>query len=195
MFNLFKKKTELRPDRSSIVPRIKHTNMLAALAKAGAPPDQLPFTEPLVSDLLIAYAFDLPGVFQMVKVSDLPQLGLTPQELRDLAIENLKRQLTDIRAKGQGTPIMWFTAGEDLGACLLLVDKLWLDLGKELPGEVVVAVPERGTVFVTSTEWPGGLELMRELTDGTLERSDTHRLTKHFLVRREGVWVPFESST
>jgi uncharacterized protein YtpQ (UPF0354 family) len=194
MFNFFKKKTELVMDRSSIVPRIKHANMLAALVETGAPPSELPFTEPLVADLLIAYAFDQPGMFQMVKVSDLQRLGLTPSELRDLAMENLRRQLTDIRAKGQGTPIIWLTAGEDLGACLLLLDKLWKDLAKQLPGEIVVAVPDRGTVFATSTEWTGGLELLRVFTDGAIERADTHRLTEHFLVRRQGRWVTFEGS-
>ena len=192
MFNR-KKKTELEPDGSSIVPRIKHTNMLAALGEMQVPPNELPFTEPFAADLLIAYAFDLPGMLQMVKVSDLQRLGLTPQELRDIALENLRKELTDIRAKGQGTPIIWLTAGEDLSACLLLLDKLWRDLSKQLPGEIVVAVPERGIVFATSTEWPGGLELMRELTDGALERAHTHRLTGRFLVRREGVWVPFNT--
>jgi uncharacterized protein YtpQ (UPF0354 family) len=193
MFNPFKKKTKSEPDRSCIVPRIKHTNMLAALGEINVPQNELPFTEPLVADLLIAYSFDLPGMFQMVKVSDLQRLGLTPQELQDIALENLRMQLTDIKAEGQGTPIIWLTAGKDLGACLLLLDKLWTDLSKQLPGEIVVAVPEPDTVFATSTEWPGGLELMRELTDGAVERADTHRLTDRFLVRRQGVWLPFET--
>ena len=60
MFGWFKKKPPSEPARSNLVARIKHTNMLAALREMDVPEDQWPLTEPLVGDLLIAYAFDLP---------------------------------------------------------------------------------------------------------------------------------------
>lgn len=63
--------SRIETKRSLIVPRIKHTNMFAALDETNVPPDERPFTEPLVADLLVAYAFDLPKVFQMFKRSDL----------------------------------------------------------------------------------------------------------------------------
>ena len=75
MFNLFKKKPKSEPDRHSIVPRIKHKNMLPAIGEMNVPPDELPITEHLVGDLLVAYAFDPPGMFQMFKESDLQRLG------------------------------------------------------------------------------------------------------------------------
>jgi hypothetical protein len=57
------------PDRSTLVPRIKTPEFLAALRQMQIPADQMPYTEPLVADLLVAYAFDLPDSFQMANVS------------------------------------------------------------------------------------------------------------------------------
>jgi uncharacterized protein YtpQ (UPF0354 family) len=194
MFNLFKKKTTADPDSSCIVPRIKHTNMLPALSEMKIPPEQLPYTEPLVADLLVAYAFDLPALFQIITKADLQRLDLTPGELRRIALTNLRPQVRDIKTEGQGAPVMMLTVGKDLGACLLLIDEVWMDLANQVPGEVVVAVPTRGVVLITSSEWPEGLALMRELTDGAQEREGTHSLSKHFLVRRQDVWLTFQES-
>jgi energy-converting hydrogenase Eha subunit F len=61
MFGLFGKKT---PSTDQIVPRIKHTNFVAALKPIAAKdPGSMPLTEPLVADLLISYALDLPQAF------------------------------------------------------------------------------------------------------------------------------------
>ncbi|MCW3053362.1 MAG: hypothetical protein JWN14_2532 [Chthonomonadales bacterium] len=66
------------PGRETIVPRIKSTQMLVTLANMGYPTDQLPVTEPLVADLLISYAFDLPQTFQMVTPHHLERLAIQP---------------------------------------------------------------------------------------------------------------------
>ena len=193
MFNIFKKKKSKDPDRSSIVPRIKHTNMLAALTENNIPANQFPITEPLVADLLVAYAFDMPGFFQMVTGADLQRLALTTAELRPLAVKNLRSRMTDIKTEGQ-PPVIMLTVAEDLGACLLLIDEVWLDLAEQFPGEVVVAVPTRGVILITSSEWPEGVAFMRELTTGAQEREHTHRLTDRFLVRRQGAWAVFDET-
>src|SRR5262249_23307121 len=61
-----RKQDDEYPDRSTIVPRIKHRQFLKSLRDMDVPDDQMPVTEPLVADLLVTYAFDLPGMFQMV---------------------------------------------------------------------------------------------------------------------------------
>ena len=60
MFGLLKKKVAPEATASQIVPRIKHQNFLAAVAGAGVPEGDKPYTEPLAGDLLVTYAFDLP---------------------------------------------------------------------------------------------------------------------------------------
>ena len=55
MFGWFKKKNSVaaEPDRSTLVPRIKTHHFTAALKGMDIPDDQLPYTEPLVADLLV----------------------------------------------------------------------------------------------------------------------------------------------
>jgi len=194
MFNLFRKKTKQEPGHSNIVPRIKHTNMLAFVREQGIPEQEWPVTEPLVADLLISYAFDLPHAFQMITSSDLKRLNLTPEDLRRLAVKNLRRQVREIKTEGQGSPVLMLTAGQDLTACLLLLDEVWEDLAGQLPGETVVAAPSRGIILVTSSDWQDGLALIRELVAGVLERESTHRLSDVLLVRRQNTWSNFETT-
>src|SRR5262249_46797070 len=92
MFGWFKKKptAPAEPDRSTLVPRIKTLQFTAALKGMDIPADQLPYTEPLVADLLVTYAFDLPGMFRMASGAAIAELGIRPEEARSLAIANLK---------------------------------------------------------------------------------------------------------
>src|SRR5437588_6133583 len=83
---------ESLPDRSTIVPRIKHTNYLKAVKEAGAAPHEYPVTQPFVADLMITYAFDMPGLFPAVSAHDLRELALTQDELHEIAMANLRRQ-------------------------------------------------------------------------------------------------------
>src|SRR5690349_18132885 len=94
MFEWFKKKkaAATEPDASLIVPRIKHANFLLALRDIVEKEDDMPATGPLVADLLVTYAFDLPEAFQMVCARDVRRLGLSPEQLRSVAVANLKKQ-------------------------------------------------------------------------------------------------------
>ena len=113
MFGWFKKKkaAPTGPDRSTLVPRIKTLHFTAALKSMNIPEDQLPFTEPLVADLLVTYAFDLPGVFQMASGASISELGIRREEVRDIAIANLKRQLPQIGSADHG-PVRRIVTGE-----------------------------------------------------------------------------------
>ncbi len=73
--------------------------MISALSEMNVPPEQMPYTEPLVADLLIAYAFDLPGLFQILTKADLQRLDLTPGELRRIALTNLRGQVSLLRVR------------------------------------------------------------------------------------------------
>ena len=127
MFGLFKKKPTIvkQPkDTSLIVPRIKHINFAAAVRERIKNEDDMPVTEPLVADLLVTYAFDLPDSFQMVRRRDVTELGLPPEQLRAIAIANLKRQVGNFGYQGD-PPLVQVVTGNDLEACVLLLDDFW----------------------------------------------------------------------
>ena len=159
MFGLFKKKA--KPD-ASIVPRIKHTNFLVALRDIVKSEEETPVTEPLVGDLLVTYALDLPEMFQMVSGHDLQKLGLSPEQLRSIAIDNLKHQIGEVGHEGE-PPGLQLVVGNDLEACLLLVDGVWESLAQSVPGEMVVGVPARDVLLVTSSDPArGAVDVLRE---------------------------------
>jgi len=199
MFGLFKKKAEVavvkQPlDPSLIVPRIKHTNFLAILRDKIKNEDSMPATEPLVADLLVTYAFDLPETFQMVRVMDVRQMGLSPEQLRATAIANLKRQLGNIGRAGE-PPLLKVVTGNNLEACVLLVDDFWAGLAGKIPPEIVVGVPTRDVLLVTTSgSTKGGIQMLREAVKEAQTGDNTHWLTKHLLVRRADKWEVFDAA-
>ena len=193
MFGLFKKKPEpvKQPlDASLIVPRIKHTNFLDAVRDRVPNADDLPLTTPLVADLLVTYAFDLPEAFRMVRVRDAQALGLSPEALHATAVANFK-QLADIGRKGE-PPLLQVVTGNDLEACVLLHDEFWGMLTDKIPPEIVVGVPTRDILLITtSASTQGGLEKLREAIQSARTGDNTHWLTENLLVRRGDKWEVF----
>lgn len=195
MFGLFKKKPKIveQPnDPSLIVPRIKHTNFLVVVRDIVKDEDDIPATEPFVADLLITYAFDLPETFQMARNRDIRQLGLSQEQLRTTAITNLKRQLGNIGREGE-PPLLKVVTGNNLEACVLLVDEFWQMLATKIPPEIVVGVPTRDVLLVTtSASTKGGLQMLRDAVKAARTGDDTHWLTERLLVRRADKWEVFE---
>jgi len=179
------------PGRTEIVPRIKSTQMLTYLAERGYSRDQVPVTEPLVGDLVISYAFDLPQMFQMVTPYHLERLSIKPGELRAIAIANLKRQLPQI-GMTEKPPVMRVVTGNDLEACVLLADSWWNDIAAKTPGEIVASVPNRDTLLYCSSQSAEGLRALREFTDEAYASETTHALSKHLFVWRKGHWALFQ---
>src|ERR1043165_3687465 len=192
MFGLFRKKA--KADASIIVPRIKHTNFLVALAEVVKSEEDTPVMEPLVGDLLVTYALDLPEMFQMVSGHDLQKLGLSPEQLRPIAIDNLKHQIGEVGQEGE-PPVLQLVVGNDLEACLLLVDGVWKSLAQSVPGEIVVGVPARDVLLVTRSDPArGAVEVLREAVQKLHSMETTHALTRNLLVRRNNGWEVFEQA-
>jgi uncharacterized protein YtpQ (UPF0354 family) len=197
MFGFFKKKpavTTPEPDASLIVPRIKHTNFLVALRDIVKKEDDAPVTEPLVADLLVTYAFDLPQTFQMVCVRDAKRLGLSVEQMRAAAVENLKQQLGNIGREGE-PPVMKMVVGNNLEACVILVDEIWQSLADKIPPEMIIGVPTRDVLLVSSTKsGPEGIQQLRDAVKAARTGDNTHWLTDQLLVRRADKWEVYNDA-
>jgi uncharacterized protein YtpQ (UPF0354 family) len=191
MFGLFKKKAGVtKLDRSMLVPRIKTTQFTAALRNTGVPTDQMPYTEPLVADLLVTYAFDLPGMFQMASAASIAELGIPLAEVRSIALDNLKRQIPQIGFQELG-PIRQIITGNELEACTLLATSFWDDMANEAHGEIVAGVPSRDVLMFSASEMPEGIALLREVVTDVLTKETTHGLTERLLVWRGSCWMEY----
>jgi uncharacterized protein YtpQ (UPF0354 family) len=184
---------QANPDRSTLVPRIKHLNFTAALKAMNIPADQLPYTEPLVADLLVTYAFDLPGLFQMASQAALAAAGIAPAEARDVAIGNLKKQLPGIGVQEHG-PVCSVVTGNNLEACTLLATTWWEQMATQIPGEIVAAVPSRDVLLFCSSQSLEGLAALKSVSSEVLQQETTHALTSRLLVWRKGQWKAVRES-
>jgi uncharacterized protein YtpQ (UPF0354 family) len=193
MFGWFKKKstTPFVPSPSSIVPRIKTNEFTAVLKSVHATPDEFPFIEPFVGNLLVTYAFDLPSAFIMATESEIKQLGVRLEDVRRLALSNVQQRCPKIEIHHHGT-IRQIVLGDDLEACMLLADSFWDQAAGEVSGDVVVSVPSRNVVVYCGSESEVGLHALRAVADQVMKSETTHALTEELFVRRNGRWTKFE---
>ncbi len=202
MFGFFKKKKrhedvpfEVAPGAETIVPRIKHLHFLAAAATLSDKSSDRPVTMPFVADLVVAYSFDLPQIFQSVMQRDLTRLGMSVESLHERAIRNLMEHMPPIEYVGdpEEPSVLALKCGYDMEACMLLVPEYWNAASANLPnGKLVVAVPMRNLVLLTSSASMSGLEVLREvIRQASLVEDRTHNLSKSLLVWGEGRWTEF----
>lgn len=189
---LFKKKAPTEPDRSTLVPRIKSLEFTAALQQMGIPDDQLPYTEPLVADLLVTYAFDLPGLFQMASLEAIAEVGVPQSEIREVALDNLRRQMPEIGMQEVGPMLRIVTQGENLEACSLLATSFWNQAATQMPGEVVAVAPSRDIVLFGTSESQEAIDAMRELASEVMGQAGRHGLSEQLLVWRGQRWAEFD---
>ena len=107
--------------------------------------------EDLNSDLIILYAEDSQKNIRYLTPADLEKVNIDRKELRNLACENLKKLLPKIERQGANGLYM-ITAGGDYEASLLLFGSMWIDMQKDVHGDVVVAIPTRDLLIVTGSD-------------------------------------------
>ena len=176
-----------QPDRSTLVPRIKSQQFLIALREMGIAEDELPLTEPLVGDLLISYAFDLPDLFRMATAPDIEKLAIPRADLRSLAIANLARQIPQIGL--QDAPLLHrVVTGNNLEACTLLANPFWLDLAPQMPGKLVATVPSRDAVYFCGSDSHDGVQALRQTSLQVFSAAATHALSRNILQWTNAGW-------
>ncbi|HLK75535.1 MAG TPA: hypothetical protein VKU77_18010 [Streptosporangiaceae bacterium] len=180
-------------DPSLILPLIKRIEPQSMYPPASVPDTDLPVTEQLAGGLLVAYVFDMPGMFRYLSAATCSLLHLTTDDLRPLAVRNLTRRRARPQIKGAPAAAMLVLDG-DLEASLLLVDHLWEQIGTQLPGDLIAAVPSRDTLFITSSQEPGGTAALTRAVDAVWRKSeDRLLLTRSLLIRDGRSWSPFSS--
>jgi uncharacterized protein YtpQ (UPF0354 family) len=175
-------------DRSRIVPVIKDRQWLVELhdmfKKQGKPQEHL--SESFNDELVIVYAEDDPTRVRYLTMSE--DIGVGRQELRALAVENLKRILPKIEMRGDRALLV--SAGGDYEPSLLLIDEIWSGGQVKVNGDIVVAVPARDVLLVTGSRDRTGLKQVRELAT-KFAAQGPYGLTDTLFVYRNGRFTKF----
>jgi uncharacterized protein YtpQ (UPF0354 family) len=179
--NLINQSQQPQVTRENIVPTIKDSEYLALFGK-----NTSVAREHLVADLWIVYAVDLPTAIKTLSISDLHELDITQAELRELAVENMRRLLPEIQQHGSG-PWYLLTAGGDYTASLLLLETIWERLQESVEGNVVAAVPSRDVLLFTGDASSEGVQAVRQRVREIHEDGD-HVISQTLLRRISGNW-------
>jgi uncharacterized protein YtpQ (UPF0354 family) len=157
-----------------------------AIAKPGAKVSEkgIPF-EPLAEHLGMGIAIDRPTSIQ--EVADLDKWKVTFEELREIALSNLRRKSKEDFVKL--APAVYVSPWRDHydPERMLLVDKI---KALEVRGDPVVMIPNRHTLLLTGSAEPEGLAGVLRLALEALE--GPRPLTARAFVLRGEQWQPFE---
>lgn len=157
--------SEAPPKREELVAVIKGNDWLAAMEQV-AKQQKRPYEgvyERLNDDLLVFYAQDTPTRIRYLSLSDLKAVELDRAELRELAVGNLQRQLTEIGVH-RGELISMVVADGSYEASMLLFDDFWQEERSRMKGPPVASVPARNLLMFADSSNPEAVAQLRELT-------------------------------
>ena len=185
-------------NRSRIVPVIKSPEWVAGLRQRmrGSKVRQEPIVEKLNDDLFIVYAEDTPRSIRYLDHDDLVQLKIKRGELKKLATSNLTRMMPvpPISArKPVGTPstgIGAFVVDGVYEASLLAFDDIWSNDKLQIKGEIIVAVPNRGTLLFASSSDPVAVRKLRSIAAKEF-RTGSYPISKYLYIYRKGKFVRY----
>jgi uncharacterized protein YtpQ (UPF0354 family) len=143
-----------------------------------------------VADLWVVYAARAEGGSRSISHTELAELELTEEELFPLALKNLRRLLLPFEQTNFSNFTL-LTAGSDFTPALLLLNEVWEELADQFPGDMVIVAPTSDSVFVTSSESPGGIRHLRKRAF-ELEQTADHIVSTTLLRRVAGVWKAFD---
>ena len=131
----------------------------------------------------------------MVRNGDVRDMGVAPSELRGIAVDNLKSRVGQGGYQGE-PPVLRIVLGDNFDACAMLYDDLWTMIGERIPPEIILGVPHRDVVLLTTTaSTQDGLEQIRAMIDELYAQDEVHRLTRDLFVRRDNTWEVFEKAS
>ena len=145
---------------NDILPVIKGPDFLRGIERINPGGLRFHVYEQYNSELFIFYAIDQPNSIAYLVHEQLGKLGVSPDELRQLACKNLFERF-EIKRNG-GETLFMLTLGGDYEASTLLLD-IWNKETFPVKGNIVLGIPARDTVLVTGSTDSAGLHKMYDL--------------------------------
>jgi len=179
-------------DRARIVPVVKDRQWLIEMQQQDPKQNGAArISEPYNDDLVVLYAEDTPHNIRYLVPNELAEAGVTRTELRALAVANLRKLLPRIEIRREPLVSMVVADG-NYESSLLLLDEIWSkgEVPARVDGEVVIAIPARGSLLFTGSRNQPGLARLRALATNTANTS-AHRLTDALFVYRGGQFARF----
>ena len=183
----------LERSRDAIIPIVKDRGWLEEIRQSmrqlHGTEGQDKVYEDLNDDLVVVYAIDTPSNIAYLNPEELERLDVQNEELRPLAVRNLRGLLPGIEVH-RGDLINMVTADGNYEASLLLFADLWEREREKLRGEPVAAVPARDLLLFADSANADAVSQLKQLA-AKMRAEATYALTDRLFVLREGRWLPF----
>lgn len=172
-------------DAGHLIANIRPREHLDALKPEDATAGKEPAYEDLAGDVVILYQVDTKDVLASVTFSDVE--GRSLAQLRELALENINRQMAQVRQSEflEGIFVFTIEGDEAISPALLLTDKFWALLGPQFPEGVLIAIPRRDSIFVFDKRLPNAIQIARALIDKVF-KGESDLLSEYVFERRDG---------
>ncbi|QSX31364.1 DUF1444 family protein [Shewanella cyperi] len=106
-----------------------------------------------INDVLyVLYAFDTPKALRFMTESDLSEINVNKNELRDLSKTNLKNSIPNLKLEGDPSSLAMLIADGTYEASFILFDDIWTKEQFPVKGDIVVYIPTRDLVLITGSE-------------------------------------------
>jgi uncharacterized protein YtpQ (UPF0354 family) len=170
-------------DKHQILPNIRDSQYLSQLGPKSV-------TEHLVADLWILYVVDWPDKLVGLTTENVESLAIGQNNLRQIAIENLKRTVSPIQCRKMGS---WsrLVAGGTYEASILLLDDFWEQQVNTVRGDLVAAAPSRDVLLFTDSSSREGLAAVRQHV-AHITTKGHYVVSSTLLRRRDGRWIAFD---
>lgn len=161
----------------------------SAQGSVGGPEPAQIQPRPFVEGLVALPVLDMPRAIRMLGGKDNESLGLTPQEVFDLGLENLRKSQKPLMeiAKVVGSGQIGQLVGDSFYPSRLLLLDTWAPLAKQQGGVLIVAIPATDAVFYIGEDTPIAIDALRALVMNVQSRAP-NRLSSSLLRWKASGW-------
>jgi uncharacterized protein YtpQ (UPF0354 family) len=143
----------------------------------------------LVEGLVILPVLDAPRTIRMLSDGDMKTLGLSADEVQQVALSNLRSSLKPLMdsAKVAGHGQIGQLVGDAFDSSRLALLDTWAPLAAAQGGKLIVAAPATDAVFYVGEDSAGAIDALRTLVRDSMSRAP-NRLSDLLLRWTPGGW-------
>lgn len=162
------------PPAREAVRLVVRTTQYVQQSQASLGPDAPPFLpHPFVAGLVLLPVLDSPRTLRMLNEKDLKSLGLSAEEVQQLALANLRNSLQPLMdvAKVAGHGQIGQLMGDSFHPSRLALFDTWTPLAKAQGGKLIVAAPATDAVFYVGEDSAVAIDALRTLVRSVMSRA------------------------
>lgn len=147
-----------------------------------------------LGDMHVRLVFDGERSMQTASPADLERLRLTPEQALAQAADNLRRRYGAPEAQPWTGGLMQVVGGApDLVSSYFLDRAFWLDLARDYPEGIVVAVPKRGGLVFARADDEIAVTSLRFSAAALYASSDRQRISSALYLFKDGRWSVYQA--